>query len=99
MKFAWPVTVNWAAVTVPVVVGRVTPPVVVLVPSVARITVPGVALTATLPKFISVLLAIAMGVIIVAEAFEVALTCAKVAAENEKIITAITENLFRVFIN
>ena len=66
-----PVTVNEAAVTVPVTAGSVTPPVIVRPPAGASITVPATALTATLPKFISTVLVMLIGMIIVAE--EVAL--------------------------
>ncbi|MGK0448909.1 MAG: hypothetical protein ACJA2M_002710 [Polaribacter sp.] len=74
--------VNEAAVKVPVVLGKVTPAVLVLVPAGAIITVPAVpavpACTATFPKFMSNAFAIAIGAIIVAVTVEVAVACAKV---------------------
>jgi hypothetical protein len=72
-----PVIVNEAAATVPVVAGRVTPPVNVRVPAGARMTVPAVAFTATLPKFISTVFEIVIGVTMVADVVAVAETCAK----------------------
>jgi hypothetical protein len=72
---------NEAAVTVPVVAGRVTPPVRVRVPAGVIITVPAAVLTATLPKFMSTVLLMAIGVTIVADALAVAETCAKVLME------------------
>lgn len=72
-----PVTVNFAAVTVPVVTGSVTPPPAVRALAGLRATVPAmVGLTATLPKFRSTDLEMAIGVIIVAEEVAVAVTCA-----------------------
>ena len=68
-----------AADTVPVVAGRVTPPPppVVRVPAGASTTVPeSVADTATLPKFISAVLAIEIGVMMLAEHDAVAVACA-----------------------
>jgi hypothetical protein len=98
VEAARPVTVNFAGATVPVVTGRVTPPVWVREPEVGRTTVPGiVGLTATLPKFISTDLVIAIGVIIVADVDAVALTCAKEAAENPKTATAMIINFFMFF--
>jgi hypothetical protein len=67
--------VKEAAETVPVVAGRVTPPEppVVRVPAGARTVVPeSVAETATLPKFISTVLTIVIGVMMFAEAEAVA---------------------------
>jgi hypothetical protein len=70
-----PVTVKEAAVTVPLVAGKVTPPVAVRTPAVLNITVPPVcACTETLPKFMSTILVILMAVrmVAVAEAFATA---------------------------
>ena len=70
-----PVTVNAAAATVPVTAGRVTPPVFVRVLAGARTTEPAmVGLTAMLPKFISIVFEIAIGVITVADVVAVAET-------------------------
>ena len=69
-----PVTLKAAAVTVPVTAGSVTPPVRVLPPAGASITVPATALTATLPKFISTVFVILIGIIMVAEEEELAET-------------------------
>ena len=81
-----------AAATVPVVAGSVTPPAppVVRVPAGARTAVPAVvADTATLPKFISTVLVIVMGVMMFAEAEAVAVACAKEEVEvADKAITA-----------
>ena len=73
-----PVTAKAAAATVPVTVGRVTPPVSEREPAGVNTTVPAVALTATFPKFMSTVLLMAIGVTIVADAVAVADTCAKV---------------------
>ena len=74
-----PLTVKAAAVTVPVTAGSVTPPDFTRDPLVERATVPAtVGLTAILPKFISTVFEIAIGVITVAEVVAVAETCAKV---------------------
>jgi hypothetical protein len=62
-------------------VGRVTPPVSERDPAGVKTTVPAVALTATLPKFISTVLLIAIGVTMVADALAVAETCANVLME------------------
>jgi len=80
--------VKVAAVTVPVVAGNVTPPAppVVRVPAGARTAVPAiVAETATLPKFISTVLTIDIGVMIVALTAAVAVACA-----NDELADAIT---------
>lgn len=69
-----PVTLKEAAETVPVVAGKVTPPVLVRTPAVERTTVPAVVPTAMFPKFMSTDLAIAIGVMMVAEALAVAET-------------------------
>ena len=64
-----------AAATVPVVAGSVTPPAppVVRVPAGASIAVPAVvADTATLPKFMSTVFTIVIGVMMLAEAAAVA---------------------------
>jgi hypothetical protein len=75
VEFA-PVTVNSAAVTVPVTAGSVTPPVYVRVgvPKVAgKVTVPNVVeLIAMLPNAMSTFLAMLSGVMMFAEALEVA---------------------------
>jgi hypothetical protein len=77
-----PVTVNLAAETVPVIAGRVTPPPAVRALAGDNKTEPEtVGLTATLPKFRSVILLIAIGVIIVAEVVAVAVTCALTVTE------------------
>jgi hypothetical protein len=76
-----PVTAKAAAATVPDTVGSVTPPVSEREPAGVNTTVPAVALTATLPKFMSTVLLIAIGVTIVADADAVAETCAKVLME------------------
>jgi len=73
-----PVTLNDAAVTVPATAGNVTPPVFERVPAGTSTTVPAmVGLTAILPKFISTVFEIAIGVITVADVVAVADTCAK----------------------
>jgi hypothetical protein len=53
----------------------------VRVPAGVNTTVPAVELTATLPKFISTVLLMAIGVTMVADALAVAETCAKVLIE------------------
>jgi len=71
-----PSTLKAAAVTVPVVAGRVTPLVLVRVPAGANTTVPPVeALTAILPKLISAVFVIVIGVTTVAVAVAVAVAC------------------------
>jgi hypothetical protein len=90
-----PVTVKDAAVTVPTVAGRVTPPVADLVgvPEAAgRTTVPSEEPTAIFPKLISVTFEIAIGVIIVAVAVAVALTWASAFTENAINTTARPNN-------
>jgi hypothetical protein len=81
VKLTWPVTVKAAAVTVPVVAGRVTPPVVLRAFAGVRITVPSATLDATLPKFISVVFVIVIGETMVAVADAVADTCENASAE------------------
>src|SRR5437764_1261906 len=67
-----------AAATVPVTAGNVTPEVAVRVLAGASTTVPPVAVcTAALPKFMSTVLVIVIGVTIVALAEAVALACAE----------------------
>ena len=81
-----PVTVKAAEDTVPAVAGKVTPPVIVLVPAGAKTTVPAVPATAKLPKFISTVFEMLIGVTIVADAVAVAVACAKeeeVAPDNK----------------
>ena len=70
--------INEAAVKVPVVLGKLTPAVLVLVPAGAITTVPEAsACTVKFPKFISNAFVIAIGVIIVAVAVAVAVACEK----------------------
>ena len=87
-----------AAATVPVVEGSVTPPAppVVRVPPGARIAVPAVeAETATLPKFISTVLVILIGVMMVAEADAVAVAWANEPVDAQpNTTTAITFAMF-----
>ena len=95
-----PDTVNDAAATVPVVDGRVTPPEppVVRVLLVDNTTVPLVdARTAMLPKFISVTLAMVIGVMIVADAVAVADTCAKDDVADAITITAAATSTLEMF--
>ena len=68
--------VNVAAVTVPTVAGNVTPPVLARVPAGASITVPAVPEAAILPKFISRVFAILMGVTMLTDELAVAEACA-----------------------
>ena len=75
-----PVTVNDAAVTVPATTGNVTPPVNERAPAGVKTTVPADELTAMFPKFISIVLEMLIGVIMVAVA--VAVACAKELAEK-----------------
>ena len=78
-----PVTVKDAAVTVPVVAGKVTPLVRVRVPAGASTTVPPVAVcTARLPKLMSAFFAILIGVTTVAVAVAVAVACAWICEVN-----------------
>lgn len=77
-----PVTLNEATETVPAVAGSVTPPVDDIVPAGVKTTVPDVELTATLPKFMSVVLAMAMGLTILAVAVADAVICAEVLLEK-----------------
>jgi hypothetical protein len=76
---AEPVTLKLAAVGVPPAI-IVTPPVTVRELSVARTQVPGVMLPASIPKSISTVFDIAIGVRMVAAAEAVADDCAKVPA-------------------
>ncbi len=90
-----------AAATVPVVEGSVTPPAppVVRVPAGASIAVPAlVAETATLPKFMSTVLEIDIGVTIVADAEAVAEAWAKETLEPAMMIEAIASTLVKFFI-
>ena len=90
-----------AADTVPIVAGRVTPPAppVVRVPAGARTVVPArVADTATLPKFMSTVFTIVIGVMIVAEADAVAVACAKDAVVPAMTIAAVANTLVKFFI-
>ena len=90
-----------AAATVPLVAGNVTPPAppVVRVPAGASTAVPAmVAETATLPKFISTVLAIEIGMMMFAEADAVAVACAKEAVEQPNTATeAIASDLMMFF--
>lgn len=70
-----PLTVNEAAVG-EVAFGFVTPPVAVIVPAGANTAVPLEAVTAKLPKFMSAVFEMLMGVMIVAVAVAVAEACA-----------------------
>jgi hypothetical protein len=93
--------VKEAAETVPFVAGRVTPPPppVVRVPAGARTAVPErVAETATLPKFISTVLEIVIGVMMFAEAEAVAVACAKEELAVTIAIVAIAIDLMMFFI-
>jgi hypothetical protein len=94
----FPLTVNVAAVTVPVTAGRVTPPVAVRVAAGASITVPGLAFTATLPKFISLALVIEIGVTMVAVAVAVADTWAIALAVKATITIEIARIFFMILI-
>jgi hypothetical protein len=88
-----------AAVTVPVVVGSVTPPVLVRPPAGVSTTVPPVVdCTATLPKFISTVLEMLIGVTIVAVAVAVAVSCACTHVAMPAIINVARKNLFFGFI-
>jgi len=98
VKPASPVTVKEAAVTVPVVAGRVTPPNVERAPAGVNVTDPGFTLEATFPKFISDPHAIAIGVIIVAEARAVCDTWANISVENASIAKSTTKSFFIILI-
>ena len=90
-----------AAETLPVVAGSVTPPAppVVRVPAGASMAVPAmVAETATLPKFISTVFAIEIGVTIVAEDAAVAVACANELEFNPIIAAAVRSTLVKFFI-
>ena len=97
-----PFTVNAAAETVPAVAGSVTLPVRLLVPSGVNTTVPPAATsTATLPKFISTVLVIDIGVTIVAVAVADAFapSPAKTVFEKLAIITTAANNEINFFIS
>ena len=81
---------NLAAFTVPATTGKVTPPEIVRALAGVSVTVPGiVGLTATFPKLMSSDLEMAIGVMIVADAVAVAVTCALTVIEAiEKIATS-----------
>src|ERR1700744_3064585 len=90
-----------AADTVPVVAGRVTPPAppVVRVPVGVSVAVPAlIADTATLPKFISTVLEIVIGVMMVAGAEAVAEACAKEALVPAMMMAAGAKNFTMFFI-
>ena len=92
-----PVTVNAAAETVPAVAGSVTPLVLLRVPAVASTTVPPeVADTAMLPKLMSAVFAMLIGVIMVAVAVATSVACAKEFDVNP--VIAKRESNKRVFI-
>jgi hypothetical protein len=94
-----PVTVKEAAVTVPAAAGSVTPPVTVRVPAGASITVPPVAVcTATLPKFMSTVFVMLIGVTIVAVDVADAVACAKELDADAISTTAVAINLVLFFI-
>jgi hypothetical protein len=95
---AAPVTVNDAAVGLPVTAGRVQPPVVDLTAAGVITTVPALELTATLPKFKAAVLAIAIGPTIVAEAVDVDETWANIDVEAINTITLIAAKVLIVFI-
>ena len=90
-----PVTENWAAAGVPLT--RLTPPEGVATSSVPKTTVPAVALAAKVPKSMSTVLLIAIGVTRVAVAVAVAEDCAKDDAENPIIRMAKAKILFFIF--
>jgi hypothetical protein len=80
------------------VAGRVTPPVAERAPAGVITTVPGAALEATLPKFMSTVFEIAIGATIVADAVAVAVTCANEAALKPKRMIEMQKVFVRVFI-
>ena len=89
-----------AAATVPMVEGSVTPPPppVVRVPAGASTTVPAtVADTATLPKFISAVLLIEMGVMMVALQAAVAEACAKEEVAKAATATEVVTIALKMF--
>jgi hypothetical protein len=98
VAFAFPVTLKVAAETAPVTAGRVTPPVLVLVPAGSNTTVPATPLTATLPKFILVAFAIAIGEIMFAAAVPVADACANALALNASPMMMLAKILVKFFI-
>lgn len=79
---------------VPEIIGNVTPPVFVRPLAGDNTTVPATALTATFPKFISMVLEIAIGVMMVAEAVAIPETCPNVVERNPNNTTEITNNFF-----
>ena len=93
-----PVTSKDAAVTVPMVLGRVTPPVFVLDPSDGSKTTVPAAITATLPKFKSTVLDIAIGSTIVAVAVAEAVAWANVFDINATDMIAHTNSTLILFI-
>ena len=95
----YPFTVNAAAVTVPVVAGNVTPPVLVRAPAGVSVAVPAVlACTATLPKFMSVVFVMLIGVTIVPVDVAVAVACACTPLTEASITIAASINLVPFFI-
>jgi hypothetical protein len=93
--------VKVAAVTVPVLAGKVTPPAppVVRVPAGARMVVPAtVAETATLPKFISTVLTIVIGVMMLAVTEAVAEACANVLLAKPNTAAVIASDFTMFFI-
>ena len=94
-----PLTVKDAAVTVPVVAGKVTPLVLVRVPAGANTTVPPVAVcTAILPKLMSVFFEILIGVTTVAVAVAVAVACAFICEVKPARSKKVNKILFFIFI-
>jgi hypothetical protein len=91
--------VKFAAATVPVVAGSVTPPVKVRVLAGANTTVPpDVGDTAMLPKFMLVTRAIVIGVMMFADALAVAVACAKEEVDDAPtMIAAATSTLEMMF--
>ena len=79
-----PETVKYAACTVPVTIGSVTPPTTVRVgvEEGLNATVPGVVVTARFPKFMSVTLSIPIGVTIVAVTVAFLVICAYVLLDK-----------------
>ena len=90
---------KFAAATVPVVAGSVTPPVKVRVPAGARTTVPpDDGDTAMLPKFMLVTRAIVIGVMMFADADAVAVAWAKEEVDDAPtMIAAATSTLEMMF--
>ena len=93
-----PVTVNLAALTVPVTAGRVTPPVFVRLLDGSIVTVPGIVeLTANVPKFNSTEFEIVIGCITVADDFVVAVDCSRVDYQGIEVVNLLSKsgNVFK----